>query len=76
MSNDVVLFQQVLINQREAIVSRLPQHMAANGDRIIKTVVTAAMKNPQILKCSKESILLSVFQSIDLGLEIGNALGE
>ena len=76
MSNEVVAFQQVLINQREVIVSRLPQHMAGQGDRIIKTVVTAAMKNPAILKCSKDSILLSVFQSLDLGLEIGNALGE
>ena len=76
MSNEVVAFQQALVNQREAIVSRLPQHMASHGDRIIKTVVTAAMKNPAILKCSKDSILLSVFQSLDLGLEIGNALGE
>ena len=76
MSNEVVALQQALVNQREAIISRLPQHMASQGDRIIKTVVTAAMKNPAILKCTKESILLSVFQSLDLGLEIGNALGE
>lgn len=76
MSNEVVAFQQALVNQRDAIISRLPQHMASQGDRIIKTVVTAAMKNPAILKCTKESILLSVFQSLDLGLEIGNALGE
>ncbi len=76
MSNEVVQFQQALVNQREAIISRLPQHMASQGYRIIKTVVTAAMKNPAILKCSKDSILLSVFQSLDLGLEIGNALGE
>lgn len=76
MSNEVIAFQQALVNQREAIISRLPQHMASQGDRIIKTVVTAAMKNPAILKCSKDSIILSVFQSIDLGLEIGNALGE
>ena len=76
MSNEVVALQQALVNQREAIISRLPQHMANQGDRIIKTVVTAAMKNPAILKCSKDSILLSVFQSLDLGLEIGNALGE
>lgn len=76
MSNDVVMFQQALVNQREVIISRLPQHMAGQGDRIIKTVVTAAMKNPAILKCSKDSIFLSVFQALDLGLEIGNALGE
>ena len=43
MSNEVVALQQALVNQREAIISRLPQHMAAHGDRIIKTVVTAAM---------------------------------
>ena len=76
MSDEVIKFQNALIGQREVIVSRLPQHMADHGDRIIKTVVTAAMKNPAILKCSKDSILLSVFQSLDLGLEIGNALGE
>lgn len=46
VSNEVVLFQRDLVSQRDAIVSRPSQHMAGQGDRIIKTVVTAAMKNP------------------------------
>ena len=38
--------------------------------------LTAVAKNPKILDCDRESIMLSVMQAAELGLEPGGALGE
>lgn len=57
-----------------AIASRLPKHLTA--DRIIKVALTAVNKNPDLLKCTRESLILSIMQAAELGLEPGGALGE
>lgn len=74
MSNPLALFQQALTEKRGAIAGRLPAHL--NPDRLIKIAITAAAKNPKILDCDRESIMLSVMQAAELGLEPGGALGE
>ena len=66
-------FQVALAGQQAAISSRLPAHVSA--DRIIKIAVTAAWKNPKILDCTKESVLLSIMTAAELGLEPGGHLG-
>jgi recombination protein RecT len=61
-------------NVKASIADRLPRHLSA--DRIIKVAVTAINKNPDLLKCTRDSILMAVMQSAELGLEPGGALGE
>lgn len=72
--NALAEFGTVLTAKRGAIASRLPAHL--NPDRLIKIALTAAAKNPRILECDKESVMLSVMQAAELGLEPGGALGE
>lgn len=67
-------FQAALAEKRGAIAGRLPAHLSP--DRLIKIAITAAAKNPKILDCDKESVMLSVMQAAELGLEPGGALGE
>lgn len=64
----------LLEQSKSAIASRLPKHLTA--DRILKTALTAINKTPKLLECTKESLMLSIMQAAELGLEPGGALGE
>lgn len=57
-----------------AIASRLPKHVTV--DRITRVALTAVNKNPELLECSRDSLMLSIMQAAELGLEPGGALGE
>jgi recombination protein RecT len=59
---------------KDAIASRLPKHLTP--DRIMKVALTAINKTPKLLECSRESLLMSIMQAAELGLEPGGALGE
>ena len=72
--NALVEFNNALTAKKGAIQGRLPTHLSA--DRLIKIALTAVAKNPKILDCDRESIMLSVMQAAELGLEPGGALGE
>lgn len=74
--NALVEFQQALTVKKENIASRLPSHMRHLADRMVKIALTAAAKSPKILECSRESVMLSIMQAAELGLEPGGALGE
>jgi recombination protein RecT len=58
----------------KSLASRLPRHLTA--DRMLKVALTAINKTPKLLECSRESLLLSIMQAAELGLEPGGALGE
>jgi len=66
--------KQLLDASKGAIASRLPRHLTP--ERIIKVALTAANKTPALLACTKESLLMSIMQAAELGLEPGGALGE
>jgi recombination protein RecT len=74
--NALVEFNSALQLKKNAIRSRLPSHMRDRCDRMVQVAVAAAVKNPAILRCTQESIMLSVMQAAELGLEPGGALGE
>ena len=57
-----------------ALEQILPKHVTA--DRMIKVVLSATARNPDLLKCTRASIVRAVMQSAELGLEIGGLLGE
>lgn len=66
---------KAMLKQSEsAIASRLPKHLTP--DRITKVALTAINKTPKLLDCTKESLLMSIMQAAELGLEPGSALGE
>jgi recombination protein RecT len=69
-------FQKVIAEKKTAIGSRLPAHMAHLADRITKIAIMSAIKNPAILECKRESVIMSIMQAAELGLEPGGALGE
>lgn len=66
---------KALLQQSEkAIASRLPKHLTP--DRITKVALTAINRTPKLLECTRESLLMSIMQAAELGLEPGGALGE
>jgi recombination protein RecT len=64
----------MLENSKNAIASRLPKHLTP--DRMLKVALTAINKTPKLLECTRESLMLSIMQAAELGLECGGALGE
>lgn len=74
--NALVEFQAALTSRKGAIAGRLPAHLRKDVDRMVKVALTAAAKTPKILQCSQESVMLSIMQAAELGLEPGGALGE
>jgi len=59
------LIQQMLPQVKKA----LPSHL--NPERLIRIVTTEIRRNPQLLSCSKESLLGALMLSAQLGLEPG-----
>lgn len=45
-------------------------------DRFIRTVLTLLQRTPGLMECNKQSILLGVIQSAELGLELGTVMGH
>lgn len=45
-------------------------------ERLVKVVLGAASRNPTILECTPLSVVKSVLQAAELGLEPGSSLGE
>ena len=54
-------------NIKKAIEDALPKWLSP--ERFLRVIFTATMKNPKIVDCSPESILQSVMQCAQLGLE-------
>lgn len=53
--------------------------VAAKGlsaERVVKIVIGAAMRNPTLLQCSPPTVVRSVIQAVELGLEPGGALNH
>ena len=68
-------FKQMIEGEgvRSAIASVLPKHVTP--ERLLKTVLLAASRNPAIYRCTRDSILRCVIQAAELGLEPGSSLG-
>ena len=70
--------QQLLRDELEkvkaAMAQVLPKHVTP--ERMIKVVLSATARQPKLLECTTASIVRSVMQAAELGLEIGGLLGE
>lgn len=67
-------FENFLMEKQDKIIQALPKHLDA--EKFIRTVLNAAIKNPKLLQCSRESLFLSVMQAAQLGLEPDGLLGQ
>jgi recombination protein RecT len=56
------------------IAAVLPKHLTP--ERLIKIATSAASRNPELLDCTKESVLLAVVQAGTLGLEPNTPLHQ
>lgn len=64
----------MLDRSRKSLADVLPAHMTA--DRLIKLAVLAAVKEPKLLQCTKESVIASLMTAAQLGLEPNGTLGS
>lgn len=60
--------------QRNSIAQALPKHITP--ERLIKTLLVAVNRNPQILECTQASILETINRAAELGLDLSGTLGE
>ena len=76
MAKDLALQQQKAVALRDymqgdqiksQLAAALPKWLSA--DRLLRIVFTSVMKNPKLIECTRESILSSVMQCAQLGLE-------
>lgn len=65
---------EFLASQKRQIEAALPKHL--NADRMLRIVMTEMRKNPKLKLCTIPSIIGSVIQCAQLGLEPGGALGH
>lgn len=56
------------------IAQSLPKHL--NNDRVTRIVLNEFRRNPALLECEPFSVIGSIVQSAQLGLEIGSGLGH
>lgn len=75
MSNELTVQQKAVSlrdflfddKRKETFASALPQWLSV--DRILRTIFSTAVQNPKIMDCTKESILSSVMNMCQLGIE-------
>ncbi len=60
--------------KKESIAAVVPRHVTPA--RMIKIVLSAVSRSPDIIACTRNSIFLAVIQASELGLEFGNTLGH
>lgn len=66
--------KSLLEKAKGSIAAVLPKHLTP--DRLLKVALSATSRNPALLACTPQSILLAVMQASELGLEVGGLLGD
>lgn len=64
----------LLEKAKPQLVKVLPKHLTI--DRLLKIALANVSRQPELLACTPQSILLSIMQATELGLEVGGVLGE
>jgi recombination protein RecT len=59
---------------KNQIQMALPKHM--NAERMLRILMTEMRRNPELNKCTTQSVLGSIMHASQLGLEIGALLGQ
>lgn len=64
----------LLEGQRASLLALLPRHLTP--DRLFRTLLVAANRMPDLLKCTQASIVDSVGRAAELGLDVSGTLQE
>lgn len=72
--NQTQTLKKLLVKQRHQIELALPRHL--NADRLLRVALTAISKTPKLADCTQVSVLGSIIQAAQLGLEPDGALGH
>jgi recombination protein RecT len=64
----------LLMKMSDELNKALPRHVPV--EKFIRVALTTIRKNPRILDCSRHSIIASIMQSAQLGLQVDGVLGE
>lgn len=70
----VATLRDLLEKAKPKLAEVTPKHLSA--DRLVRIAVASCSKTPQLLQCSPTSVLNSVMQAAQLGLEPGGPLGD
>jgi recombination protein RecT len=73
-SDQRVSYRALLEQNKGSFAQALPQHIGV--ERFIRVALTAAVQNPNLLRCTKESIMAALLQSAQLGLVPDGLLGQ
>lgn len=71
---DATGLKGLLEAMKESIAAALPRHVTP--ERLIKTMLVAANRNPALLECTQASILETINRAAELGLDLSGTLGE
>lgn len=66
--------KDMLEKMKGSIAQTLPRHITP--ERLIKTLLTAANRNPALLECTQASVMETIFRAAELGLDLSGTLGE
>lgn len=73
-SPQVAGIRQLLQRSMPEIAKALPRHLTA--ERMIRVVMTAIQKTPDLLECTQQSLIAAVITASQLGLEPDGVLGR
>jgi recombination protein RecT len=59
---------------KDRLASVLPKHMTP--ERVVKIALLAISRQPKLATCTQDSVLMSLMQSSEMGLEPGGAMGH
>lgn len=78
MTTEIQTFSSYLSKNKDMvkmqIAAALPKHM--NADRMLRILITEVKKTPDLNKCTFQSIMSSIIQASQLGLEVSSILGH
>jgi recombination protein RecT len=67
-------FRDLLQQMKPQLALAMPRHV--DPDRMIRIIFTSVRRNPDLLNCTKESLIDCIIQCTQLGLEFGGPLGH
>lgn len=72
--NDIATVQGLLDKMKDQMAMALPKHITP--ERMVRVALTAVQNTPKLLECNRNSLLMAVLRSAQLGLEPDGILGQ
>lgn len=66
--------RELFNSNKDAILARMPR--GVNAERLMKIAINAVTQNPKLLDCTRQSVMRSMLQCLELGLEPNTPLGQ